>query len=950
LAIVTSLATREPEKSVVELLNTRKSFRVRVISSTDGSEVAIMSNKIVNKFDAAVRASGPLLKKVFVDCGKPLIGLYMEKACRDASMCYNIIRVWFRDGVIDEELWLSIIRDPRPDVCGIPRFAIVCYLAILTHFVLNVTKKDMVIGELSQQACVQGPIPLIQHAQTNLISESSQRQLLHHQNPPLLPPLPSHHQYPFQQQDENSQSSYFSLLPHSDVPNGSINEDATVVVGTEIDSSRHHHQAHHHQPGVPFALPSNDEFDNFGNFGSGHVEHPFYPNSNAVSSYQQPQQQLLTEIANVPLIVQGMHKNAIPDERSSESSRCSSVIQVRTSDELAIDVEDEVTYEHLFCNISKLIAYELDTTISLRITINSSWIYDPPEGEEMNGRIMLRAPQGAVFLPFKLATYTLHTRQRFIAPTSKLSMYMTILDCLPYGFNGHAAECVEIKQELQELMSETPSHKVGLPTEVNSALHNGIDSPESGNNVTKKPRTRITKSKPTEEKGALGGTTEIATPIKRKRKRSTSDTVVEPSDGNLNSKPKRRKHLDAKQPNLPSSTASRTSLGPISPGAFPTTRDSGADLSPTEFYLRSSGIITDDSGGMNALFNEDVPMNEDAVSTTAVATTGNTSPSTFNIPIPRYSPLGIGHGGSDGTTTITTGSAVNGESDLDSILNYAPDNEYKGAGSRRSHRQHHQTRNFRAQRMVKAGEDVADADDSGEEDGDSERKKPGDNSQQQLKKKCIHCTKFYKHAPRHGTCSQCPTNCGSHRANGRFRDRNKKMPLPNVQLNDTEGELFKSFLAHILGVRVNSDEFEEAYNFIHNTGRIKNIAIESCYGCRTDPKFCCRCILEERIDRRHMFIGLMRADNIGTKKVRIAYICSAKCLQSIKAVEKGQQRYYYRDETTRLGNSACSRDVFYLDVQSLPKVLINFNAANEQYLQSIAAPPPPDYTDTNYFQ
>jgi len=999
------------EQRPFDLFSTNKPFRVRVISSTDGTEVAIMSNKVVNKIDAAVRTCGPILKQVFIECGKPLAGLYMEKACRDdASMCYNIIRTWFRDGIIDEELWLSIIRDPRPDVCGMSRFAIICYLAILTHFALKVTKRDMVIGEVSQKPClVQRPIPNLHlHHPQNPHQQLPPQNLDHITREVIYPGpsssslvqqhLPSDTYQQQLQQDDNSQSAYYSVLVHqaSDGSTGAMNEATSGA--NEIDKVHNNdlnggHNSTHHQP-LTMLLPPSDDYDLFSQFGIGQSEQLFYSaaaaSTNSTLSYhhhqqqqqqqQQQQDMLSSDFNNTALLVtEQLHKNAIPEPSSSEFSRCNSVIQVRTPDELVINVEDEVTYEHLFCIISKLIAYELDTTASLRITSTSAWIHEPAEGEEMLGRTILRAPQGAVFPTFDLATYTLHSRQRFIAPTSKLSRQMTILDCLPVGFIGHVIESIEIKQEVQELLSEAAEAAT-------NRKESGVEPPEQSRRLLSNKKSDVTERKKRlsksnnstnistaaaeavamEEKNQLGTASNESSQAKRKRKRSTS-AAAHSADTEVPPKPKRRKMADIQHnPNI-STTSSTTSTSVTVPASFVGSQSvnlssnskSGADLSPTEFYLRSSGVIVDESDGMDVLLPTGVHVDtlDGQNLTRDDEHPSNNSPSALNIPIPRYSPLEHSKPSSPQATPGSRGrQAICPALDLDSILNVdsvvndgddkisSNNNNDDGvrAETAKSSRRHQRNRHrrHRSNPVVDNGEgdeeDDEDADDgdSNDEEGVGPRNTL-ESSKSKQKKQCPHCGKYYQHAPRHGICSGCERTCGSMKNNARARDSRKTDP-PNVLLNDTRGELFKSFLAHLLGVRQDTEDFESAFQFISNTGRIKNIAIESCFGCRDGPKYCCRCILEEKIDRRRMFIGLMRADNVGKKKVRIAYICSARCLESIKSTDHGVQRVYYRNDAVRLGNSADSRDVFYLDVQTLPKVLINFNSTNEQYLRNLA--------------
>lgn len=191
---------------------------------------------------------------------------------------------------------------------------------------------------------------------------------------------------------------------------------------------------------------------------------------------------------------------------------------------------------------------------------------------------------------------------------------------------------------------------------------------------------------------------------------------------------------------------------------------------------------------------------------------------------------------------------------------------------------------------------------------------------------------------------------------------------PHNRFNNSASAGFRSFIGTLLNLKTDNPMLlTDICDYIVNIGRVKNIAMESCFGCREGAKFCCQCILDGSIDPGHIFIGLMRADNKGKHKVRIAYICSAKCLQLVRAgpgesvaddiKDNGnvasasvtfeqksaphpasvlisgsneKRHYHYSDDMGIV--QARTRDAFYIEDPSLPMAIILFNTSNADRL------------------
>lgn len=186
---------------------------------------------------------------------------------------------------------------------------------------------------------------------------------------------------------------------------------------------------------------------------------------------------------------------------------------------------------------------------------------------------------------------------------------------------------------------------------------------------------------------------------------------------------------------------------------------------------------------------------------------------------------------------------------------------------------------------------------------------------------CEYCGINYKGAVRHGECSLCKVNCGSRITpirkpflvegsdgitieadntmvdainNSTNNNNNATVATRKPEFSKTAHELFcdvtskefEAFLKYIIP-GISDENFGKVTDFIKKYDRIKNVQIESCYGCRaTSNMICCDCILEKKLNPNNIFIGVMKVDKDKHEymyKVRIQYICSYMCLALLRA-------------------------------------------------------------------
>lgn len=210
---------------------------------------------------------------------------------------------------------------------------------------------------------------------------------------------------------------------------------------------------------------------------------------------------------------------------------------------------------------------------------------------------------------------------------------------------------------------------------------------------------------------------------------------------------------------------------------------------------------------------------------------------------------------------------------------------------------------------------------------------------------CQYCHMYSKKTPRHGKCLRCGDTCRSQCRKEKKPEKRAAVPLR--QLNNPRSKAFRTFLSNLLELPEGDPDFEEAHAYICAHNKIGNKGMENCFVCRPPViRFCAKCILHGRVNRHHMFIGLMRAENSGKAKVRVAYINHARCLALLRAgfiktegeestlkredgsTIKVTQRRYFRNDQDRPGNSARSRDVFYIDHEDLPSAILRLNQRN----------------------
>lgn len=931
-------------------------YNIRIISSEDKADAAYDTASHVatetSILTAAIRVCGRLLQDIFVRAGEPNIGQYMFVACSESHLCQDVIYWWFHDGILFRDLWLSIIQDPRESVAGLPRFAIICYFAILAKYSRKLIKREGAISHSIVDRCV--VYEKVAMPEVSNVVTTNEAGL------PLLPPEMT----------------------------------AAEMIGIETTAGGGGGEDLHHQ----------------------HIDpHPYQPLQQQQTQYQLPQSQS---------VAVAIHVNAIPDPNTTYLSCCTTIIQrcgdnnlfsaAATTVGTAVDLTDDVFYERLFCIINKLIQYQAHTMSSLKIHEGSTWAYQftdtLPDGSSADRIVNLEAPRDGLFEMFDLSTYILHYRSRRSLPAdkgTKMSRHLTILDCLPYCFKSHAMQYihqlntdglagvqikkepkhsggggggtkkreskprlaklvgggkVSIKQETIPPKESVDGATTATITTTTTTKSAGEDEDEKKSKKRhkvkkeenamdplklkdKKNKKKVTPSKPKTRKvkaePAPPPVGDFKTPSTTRKRKADA---LEKSGNKQQPKPKRAKReagSDNRKKNKIASAAIMTS----SSSSF-TLDASATTQSPTE-YLRSSrggdyhsptfpgdDMDTDN----NEMFN---PLAAPILSADAsVGAGGLILPWSPHVPI-ALPPITSDN--SEEQVPSRKSTPVHGGRDLD--------NSEIGSGDD-------------IDSPEEAGEDDDDSDDDDElEDG-------GEGDEDEAFKVCRYCSKKYKRAPRHGICG-CGITCKAQKKKG--KNKSEHIKQPHYQFNESSSVGFHDFLAQALRMNLGDPDFVEACEYITEKGRVKNIAMESCFGCREGPKFCCKCILLGRMDPGHIFIGLMRADNNGNYKVRIAYICSAKCLQLIRAgsgglnahskhhqhhlppvakVERADgtmmdvdeigvksatamagrivQRYYYPEG--RPGNSAKSRDVFHIEHDDLPDAIVKFNMRNARLL------------------